>query len=492
MKLEELRKDWDALGRIDPMWAVLTHPERRGRTWDAESFFATGREEIAGVMRDLGRLGRPARRGRCLDFGCGVGRLTQALAEHFERCDGVDIAPSMLDEARRLNRHGARCVFHLNDTDDLGLFEDGTFDFVYSNIVLQHVGPAAAKAYIREFLRLLAPSGVAMFQLPSENIREELLRRFKLPSEACSARIAARVPASVTQGERFTVFVTVTNSSPMTWRADLPTDDAGRVRLGNHWFEAGGTLVALDDGRADLPRNLEPGGSAEIPLAVTAPANPGSYRLELDLVQEGFPFAWFAQKGSRPLSAMVEVREAPPETSLGTSVLKSHPPRPTVVDAHDDRLTLVAGDCSPTMRMHAIPRNEVVTFLTDAGGKVIEVREDPSSGREWRSYRYAVERAACESEPAPILPSMSVRVPGDEWISARVEKARHDREMALATVKRLEDEIRRLEYRVAELEADRVALRNRTEEAESYVSAVKTSAPWRAIQWLRGLVGREW
>ncbi len=87
---------------------------------------------------------------------------------------------------------------------------------------------------------------------------------------------------------------------------------------------------------------------------------------------------------------------------------------------------------------------------------------------------------------------MSVRVPDDEWVSARLEKARHEREMALAAVRRLEEDVRLLEYRIAELESDRVALKNRTEEAESYVAAVKTSLPWRVIQWLRSLVGRQW
>jgi len=87
---------------------------------------------------------------------------------------------------------------------------------------------------------------------------------------------------------------------------------------------------------------------------------------------------------------------------------------------------------------------------------------------------------------------VTLHVPDDEWISARVEKARHEREMALAAAKRLADEVQRLSYRVAELESDRVALKNRTEEAEAYVAAVKTSAPWRGIQWLRGLVGRKW
>ena len=55
----------------------------------------------------------------------------------------------------------------------------------------------------------------------------------------------------------------------------------------------------------------------------------------------------------------------------------------------------------------------------------------------------------------------------------------------------LEDEARRPAYRIAELEAPR-ALKNRTEEAEAYVAAVKASLPWRIIQWLRGLVGRKW
>ena len=83
-------------------------------------------------------------------------------------------------------------------------------------------------------------------------------------------------------------------------------------------------------------------------------------------------------------------------------------------------------------------------------------------------------------------------VPDEAWVSSRLEKARHEREMALAGVKRLEGDVERLEYRIAELETDRVALRNRTEEAESYVAAVKTSLPWRVIQALRSLVGRQW
>jgi SAM-dependent methyltransferase len=390
MKLEELRKDWDALGRIDPMWAVLTDPERRGRNWDEESFFATGREEIAGVMRDLGRLGRPVRRGRCLDFGCGVGRLTQALAEHFERCDGVDIAPSMLEEARRLNRRGARCVFHLNDTDDLALFPDGTFDLVYSNIVLQHVGPVLAKAYIREFLRLLAPGGLALFQLPSENIRAELQKEHRLPEDAFRARISAEVPAEAEPGQRLALAATVTNESPRPWPADPPTDGTCRVRLGNHWFTAAGRAAPFEDGRVELPKTLAPGESAAIALTVTAPSLPGRYVLVLDLVQEDV--AWFEGKGSPAFRAPVRVRGGFGLRRRALFQKKGAAEGAAITDATDTALTLRAGAEAPVMRMAGVPRADVIATAEAAGGRVVAVLDDPSSGREWRSFRYAVAR----------------------------------------------------------------------------------------------------
>jgi len=390
VKLADLRRDWDALGRIDPMWAVLTHPERRGGGWDPEAFFATGREEIAAVVRELDALGRPARRGRCLDFGCGVGRLTQALAEHFERCDGVDIAPSMLEAARRFNRHGDRVTYHLNDADDLSLFESASFDFVYSNIVLQHVGPQAAKAYVREFVRLLSPSGLALFQLPSENIRAELREKHRLPEGAFRARITADVPAELSPGGRATLRAALANEGAAPWPADPPTDGTCRIRLGNHWLAADGRAVAFDDGRADLPRTLAPGESATLTLAVTAPAAPGRYVLVLDVVQEDV--AWFESKGSSVLRAEVRVRGglgARLRSWLGRSARDE---RPSIRNASDTALTLSSGADAPVMRMSGVPRGEVVAAVTSAGGRVVAVFDDPSSGREWRSYRYAVAR----------------------------------------------------------------------------------------------------
>ncbi len=167
MNLEKLQKNWDEFGQIDPMWAILTDPAKRGRKWQAEEFFETGKGDIAELMGHLDRMRLPASRRKALDFGCGIGRLSQALAGYFEEVHGVDIAPSMIRQARDYNAHGTRCVYHLNHAPSLELFGDNVFDLVYSSITLQHIEPEYSTRYIREFVRVLVPGGALVFRLPS-------------------------------------------------------------------------------------------------------------------------------------------------------------------------------------------------------------------------------------------------------------------------------------------------------------------------------------
>lgn len=167
MKLRAQQARWDHLAREDPFWAILSDPGKRHGKWDPDQFFASGREEIAAAMRYAETLGLPAARARALDFGCGVGRLTQALAGWFNSVTGVDISAVMIGLARQYNRVGERCVYAHNAAADLRPFADHSFDFIYSRIVLQHMAPRQARGYVREFVRVLRPSGLALFQLPS-------------------------------------------------------------------------------------------------------------------------------------------------------------------------------------------------------------------------------------------------------------------------------------------------------------------------------------
>ena len=114
MNLERHRQDWDHLAEIDPFWAVLTRRGRKGGRWDVDEFFATGEAEVAHVSSVAGKLGRPARAARALDFGCGVGRLTRALGTRFDAALGVDISAVMVERAKQLNVGFPACAFRVN------------------------------------------------------------------------------------------------------------------------------------------------------------------------------------------------------------------------------------------------------------------------------------------------------------------------------------------------------------------------------------------
>lgn len=165
--LKELQKNWDQMGRQDPFYGVLSHPEKFNRGWEAGEFFETGRKEIDALMTRARTLGwNPT--GKALDFGCAVGRLTQALCPYFDSCVGIDIAPSMLEKAAFYNRFPNKCQYVLNEKNDLAIFPAADFDFIYSALVLQHMAPEQAGKYIMEFLRVLKPGGLLVFQIPSK------------------------------------------------------------------------------------------------------------------------------------------------------------------------------------------------------------------------------------------------------------------------------------------------------------------------------------
>lgn len=144
-ELNRERRHWEDLASADPMWVILTEPGREQR-WDADAFFQSGRAEIDRVFVQLAAHGLAPRGDVALDFGCGLGRLTQAMCERFEKVYGIDISEAMIAGARSHNRHGTRAVYHVNTVDHLPVVPTGTVDFIYSRLVLQHVPRATESA----------------------------------------------------------------------------------------------------------------------------------------------------------------------------------------------------------------------------------------------------------------------------------------------------------------------------------------------------------
>jgi len=362
MDLIELEKNWDEFGKTDPLWAILTNPGTEGGKWNLNEFFALGRQEIAGVFERAKPYGLPLRREAALDFGCGVGRLTQALCGWFERACGVDIAPSMIELARRYNQYGGRCEYFQNSRADLSIFADNSFDLIYSKIALQHAEPRYSAAYIREFARILRSGGLMVFQIPDRKKQPEIRGGCgPMPNGGFRARLTG-YPAAIQAagGAQIPVAVTVQNVSDCIWPSVGDRDRNYIVQLGNHWLTPAGERVIWDDARQPIPHDLPPNDQLQMVLKVTAPRAGGKYLLELDMVQE--LVAWFAQKSSP--SAWIE---ADIEPAAEAAPVKAPP---------------------PVMEAYGIEKERVVEILTSSGAKVLDAIPDVSAGPEWYSFLY--------------------------------------------------------------------------------------------------------
>ncbi len=401
MELERLQQHWTAFGEQDPLWAILAFPDKRRGAWDLEEFFATGRADVDDVLRMLADHGTAVELGRALDFGCGVGRLTRALAQHFASCDGVDLAASMIARARELNENGDRVRFHHNDAPDLRLFEDGSFDFILSLIVLQHMKPELMRGYIREFVRVLRPGGVAVFNVPESFVIPDVAT---LPPEAwrASLTLIGTVPP-LNPGRVAQLRVRVRNDSPVPW------PDSADLRVGNHWRAPDGSSVLFDDARTVIGSAVNPGTECEVQLDVFAPVEPGEYELEVDLVQEGVN--WFADRGSSTVRLPVTVA-ARPDAPVNEEA-------PAV-----QRQTTQSGlsGFTPQMEMYTMAREDVATTVEGAGGLVLDVIAKDQCGPSFPNLVYVVTRAVA---PRPSR-SQSERLDPRTVIEARIRGALED------------------------------------------------------------------
>jgi SAM-dependent methyltransferase len=156
------------MARVDPYWGVLTHPEGKHGAWSRADFLASGEEQIERSLAVARSVALPQRWDAALDFGCGLGRLTRALSTRFATAHGVDVSESLIEQARALNRDAEHCDFRVLGAEGLSAFDGESIDLVCSLLVLQHQDRrSTVAAYIAEFIRVLRPGGVVVFQMPT-------------------------------------------------------------------------------------------------------------------------------------------------------------------------------------------------------------------------------------------------------------------------------------------------------------------------------------
>lgn len=150
------RRLWDRVARELPREMTAA-----GDADDWDAYWASGRRDLdllLATARRAGSLGTQL----ALDLGCGLGRVTGPLADHFERVVGVDISPEMIGLAREHSQRPSVSYALLAPDCSLPLAE-GTVDFAVAWTVFRHMAKPAFAHYLDELHRVLKPGGFLAF-----------------------------------------------------------------------------------------------------------------------------------------------------------------------------------------------------------------------------------------------------------------------------------------------------------------------------------------
>lgn len=100
--LEHIKNAWTHLGEVTPHHSVLTAdafmPDNLEKNVDA--FWTSGSNEVATIQAMLKRHFFDSRGKTCVEFGCGVGRVSMPLSQELEKLHAFDISVRHLAIAR--------------------------------------------------------------------------------------------------------------------------------------------------------------------------------------------------------------------------------------------------------------------------------------------------------------------------------------------------------------------------------------------------------
>jgi SAM-dependent methyltransferase len=115
--------------------------------------------EVIALLERLGVLG-PER--HVLEIGCGIGRFAQALAARVAAITGIDIAPGMIEAARRRCAGLPNVTLRETSGRDLSPFPPASFEVVLAIDAMPYIwraGAALVAAHFAEAARVLRKGG---------------------------------------------------------------------------------------------------------------------------------------------------------------------------------------------------------------------------------------------------------------------------------------------------------------------------------------------
>ena len=182
------KKTWEEKALENPLYGVMSHEEfvdsgAEPTEEELKVFYDRGRDMVSYWIKPWLLETKFEADMRVLEFGCGMGRLTNAIAEGHPSSNvfGIDISKTMITHAKKNTVDG--CNYDTVGDDGKFPYEDATFDRIYSYAVFQHISTkSVVENSIREIARILKTNGYVklnfemIFQPPFGNeLRQDTL-----------------------------------------------------------------------------------------------------------------------------------------------------------------------------------------------------------------------------------------------------------------------------------------------------------------------------
>lgn len=169
---ERTTQAWQALGKEEPYWSVLTSDSFRSKVLDDAArvqFDAAGEYDVAVIKAYFARAGFHLDEiAKVVELGCGVGRLTTHLAKATGQVVGVDISDQHLAiAAENMRQRGIANVSFLKLEDVASLEQIPECDLFATLITLQHNPPPIIAHILSICLARVKRGGFAWFQVPT-------------------------------------------------------------------------------------------------------------------------------------------------------------------------------------------------------------------------------------------------------------------------------------------------------------------------------------
>lgn len=167
--IAKVKATWTGLGELGAHHSVLTDDRflPQNLAPSLGEFWKSGEVEAEVVVDIFRHYGLDPKGKVCVEYGCGVGRVTAALSRHFGTVYGYDISANHLKHAQERFSEMKLTNIRTVECSNSFLEELQPCDAFYSRIVFQHNPPPIILALIRQTVRSLKPNGIAIFQVPT-------------------------------------------------------------------------------------------------------------------------------------------------------------------------------------------------------------------------------------------------------------------------------------------------------------------------------------